>query len=67
MRKKYRVVLSGDEREELKSLVSRGKCAARKQTRARVLLMCDESAGERRTDTEVADALSVGRATVHRR
>ena len=66
MRKKYRVVLSGDEREELKSLVSRGKCAARKQTRARVLLMCDESAGERRTDTEVADALSVGRATVER-
>lgn len=66
MRKRYRVVLSAVEREELKSLVSRGKSAARKQTRARILLMCDESAGERRTDMEVAEALSVGRATVER-
>lgn len=66
MRKRYRVVLSLAERDELKSLVSRGKSAARKLTRARILLMCDESTGERRTDMEVAGALSVGRATVER-
>ena len=66
MEKRYRVVLSLAEREELRLLVSRGKSAARKQTRARILLMCDESTGERRTDREVAGALSVGRATVER-
>ena len=66
MRKRYRVVLSLAERDELKSLVSRGRSAARKLTRARILLMCDESTGERRTDMEVAGALSVGRATVER-
>ena len=66
MEKRYRVVLSLAEREELRLLVSRGKSAARKQTRARILLMCDESTGERRTDMEVAGALSAGRATVER-
>jgi len=39
MEKRYRVVLSLAEREELQLLVSRGKSAARKQTRARILLM----------------------------
>lgn len=42
MRKIYRVVLSAEEREELRALVSKGKSAARKQTHARVLLLCDE-------------------------
>ena len=60
------MVLSAAEREGLKSFVSCGKSAARKQTRARILLMCDESAGERRTDMEVAGALSVGRVPVER-
>ena len=66
MRKIYRVVLSAEEREELRTLVSKGKSAARKQTHARVLLLCDESEGKRRADMEVASTLSVGRSTVER-
>lgn len=66
MRKIYRVVLSAEEREELRALVSKGKSAARKQTHARVLLLCDESDGKRRADMEVASTLSVGRSTVER-
>ena len=66
MRKIYRVVLSAEEREELRALVSKGKSAARKQTHARVLLLCDESEGKRRADVEVASTLSVGRSTVER-
>ena len=66
MRKIYRVVLSAEEREELRALVSKGRSAARKQTHARVLLLCDESEGKRRADMEVASTLSVGRSTVER-
>ena len=66
MRKIYRVVLSAEEREGLRALVSKGKSAARKQTHARVLLLCDESEGKRRADMEVASTLSVGRSTVER-
>ena len=41
--KKYRVKLTNHEREELKSLISKGRVAARKQTHARILLLCDEA------------------------
>lgn len=35
---KYRVMLTGDKKERLASLLSRGQSAARKQTRARISL-----------------------------
>ena len=66
-RKTYRVRLSDEEREELKSLANKGRGAARKQTHARILLLCDEGReGGGRTDAEVADALDIGSATVAR-
>ena len=37
--KRYRVKLSAEERQELKTLVSRGRAAAYKQTHGRVLLL----------------------------
>ena len=43
MVKKYRVGLTGEEQEELKSLVSKGRAAAYKQTHARILLLSDEN------------------------
>ena len=65
--KKYRVQLTAEEREELKSLVSRGRAAARKQMRARVLLLCDENRKEGgRTDEQVAKALEISVSTVER-
>ena len=35
---KYRVTLTDDEVEMLEAMLRKGKCAARKQTRARILL-----------------------------
>ncbi len=45
--KKYIVRLDADERQQLERLVSVGKGAARKLTRARVLLQADEGEGGR--------------------
>ena len=67
MAKKYRVQLTGDEQEELKGLVSKGRTAAYRQTHARILLLCDENqAGGAMMDQDIARALKVGTATVER-
>jgi transposase len=64
---KYVVRLAQEEREELESLVKRGRVAAEKRRRAQILLNADAGAeGSGRTDQEVANALDVGIATVHR-
>ena len=67
MAKKHRVHLTGEEQEELKGLVSRGREAAYRQTHARILLLCDENQdGGAMRDAEIARALKVGTATVER-
>ena len=65
--KEYRVKLSGEEQEEPKGLVSRGRGAAHKQTHARILLLVDESQeGGAMKDEDIAQALKVGSATAER-
>jgi transposase len=59
---KYIVDLTDEEREPLLQLLWKGKSAARKLTRARILLKADEQL----TDEQVAQALHVGSATVGR-
>ncbi|NHZ93994.1 helix-turn-helix domain-containing protein [Massilia sp. CCM 8733] len=59
---KYRIILTESEREQLTELLSKGKHAARKLTRARILLLSHEG----RTNAEIVDALGVGSATVDR-
>jgi transposase len=69
MLKKYHVTLTSDERGELEGMVRRGRSAARTLAHARVLLKCDENHASGSTllaDDQVADAVSVGRATVAR-
>lgn len=63
--KKYHVTLTKEEQEELKELISKGKTAARKLTRARVLLLANEE-GKRYKDAEIVAALGVSRSTVER-
>jgi len=67
MEKRYRVTLAEEERQELRTMVTTGKAAARKLLRARVLLLADEAeGGPSKTDPQIIDALGCGRATVER-
>jgi transposase len=64
---KHRFIhLSEEERAHLEKLMRTGRSAARKQTRARVLLLSDRSQGEQRTGQEVADAALCSLHTVRR-
>ena len=65
--KKYRIRLTTDEQKELKTLVSRGRTAAYKQTHARILLMSDESRPDGgMTDADISRSLGVGLSMVER-
>ena len=67
MNKKFVVRLSVEERIQLESLVAKGKAAARKLTRARILLKADCSTlGSAWSDEQISDALDLGVITVHR-
>jgi transposase len=68
MNKKYRVTLTAQERQDLEALVQKGKAAARKLTRARILLKADASPeqGPAWTDEQIKDALDVGLLTIQR-
>ena len=59
---KYRVTLTAEETKELESLVHKGKSAARKQTRARILLKAAQGC----QDKEIMEALDVSSSTVGR-
>jgi transposase len=63
----YKVTLTDEERDLLKTMLSSGKAAARKLNHARLLLHADEAVdGLRRTDQEIAAALGIGTRTVER-
>ena len=65
MSKKYRVFLNGKKRSDLKRLVNTGTEKARKLTRARILLLSDESpSGPSKKDKEIMEALGVCARTV---
>ncbi len=65
MSKKYRVFLNGKKRGDLKRLVNTGTDKARKLTRARILLLSDESPrGPSKKDREIIEALDVCARTV---
>jgi transposase len=67
MKKKYIVTLTKEERQMLQVMLSRGKAAARKLMRARILLKADERpGGPEWSDDQIAEGLEVGRATVER-
>ncbi len=67
MKKKYIVTLTGEERQGLQEMLSRGKAAARKLMHARVLLKADVAdGGPGWHDDRIAEALEIGRATVER-
>jgi hypothetical protein len=67
MKKKYPVILSDTEREELKQLIAAGPALARKLTHVRILLKADQSPeGPGWVDEKVAEAVEVSQPTVSR-
>ena len=65
--KTHRVRLTDEERQALEALVKKGRAAARKLTRARVLLKADEGPrGPGWTDEAIAAALDVSSGTAER-
>jgi hypothetical protein len=67
MNKKLVMRLSVKERGRLEALVAKGKVAARKQTRARILLKANCSPlGPAWSDEQITDALDLGVMAVHR-
>ncbi len=65
--KRYIVNLVPEERQALHRLVSTGKAAAYKRTRAQILLKADQGPqGPAWTDQHIGEALDVGRVTVER-
>jgi transposase len=63
---KYRVTLTGAERQALEKLVSVGKAAARKLTHGRVLLLADTADGRAQTDAQIVQALGTSLRSVER-
>jgi len=62
--KRYFVNLTQEEKEELKTLIGSGESKARVQTRARILLLCDEHPNW--SDKRIAEALLCSVPTVER-
>jgi len=67
MKKRYPVILSDTERDDLKRLIASGTAPARKLTHARILLKADESPkGEGWVDERIAEAVESSQPTVSR-
>jgi transposase len=65
--KKYVVRLSGEEREQLETLIRKGKSPARRLVKARILLKADVSeAGEGWSDNRIIRALDTSASLVYR-
>ena len=57
--KRYIVKLTSEEKEQLNEMLRKGKSAAKRQLKARILLKADESeGGDGWNDTQIADALN---------
>ena len=61
---KYHVYLSKEERQELGTLIRSGTCSARVQTRARILLLSDQSQSKQKKTEEIASALMCSLPTI---
>ena len=64
MSKHVSIFLSAHEREHLENLIRKSDAPARVQTRARILLLSDQSQGQRRTEHSIAESLLCSPGTV---
>ena len=66
MNKKYVVKLMDEERQRLQALVSQGRAAARRITRAWILLKADAGADPGWSDEQIRQTFGVGLVTIYR-
>ena len=64
MTTKYHIYLTKEERQGLESLIHSGASSARTQTRARILLLCDENQKKKKTTKEISSALLCSLPTI---
>ena len=64
MSTKYHIHLSKENRQELETLIRSGESSARTQTRARILLLTDESQKKLKGTEEIASALMCSLPTI---
>ena len=64
MTTKYHINLSKENRQELETLIRSGESSARTQTRARILLLTDESQKKKKGTKEIASALMCALPTI---
>ena len=64
MATKYHIHLTQENRHELESLIRSGESSARTQTRARILLLTDESQKKKKRTEEIASALMCSLPTI---
>ena len=64
MTTKYHVHLSKEDRQELETLTHSGESSARTQTRARILLLTDESQNKKKGTKEIASVLMCSLPTI---
>lgn len=64
MTTKYHVCLTQENRQELETLIRSGKSSARTQTRARILLLTDESQKKKKRTEEIASILMCSLPTI---
>jgi len=63
---KHPVYLNAEQRSQLENIIGSGHDSARVLSRARILLLSDQSFGKKREDAEVAEAVMVCTGTVWR-
>jgi len=66
MNKKYLVTLTDEERQRLQALVSQGRAAARRITRAWILLKADPDPGPGWSDEQIRQTFDVSLVTIYR-
>ncbi len=66
MNKKYHVTLTDEERQRLLTLVGQGRAAARRITRAWILLKADRADGPGWPDEQIRQTFNVGLVTIYR-
>ena len=65
--KKYRVILTEEQRQQLQHMISAGQALARQQAHARIMLKADQSEqGPGWSDEQISQALEVSLPTIER-